>query len=241
MSLIALALTAAFAQDGCVPVGMSDVIEIGSPAVLVLGVRAGTNPDLWRAIRVVDKLKDRGDAVTVAVDIVHRRHQPTLDQLAAGQIPVGSLPRALQWDAKVGFPWAPYEALLVSQDHPVLAVGVDPSDPPDAERGPVQMPLGYFEVLRDGMAGADVPLRRQDTFLTWMAGQDRDIAATALDAWNGEGVLVLVVDRARVEGGYGVQWQADLLTDAPVMAVTTAWAKTPCYDDDLVWRWTPVG
>jgi hypothetical protein len=25
------------------------------------------------------------------------------------------------------------------------------------------------------------------------------------------------------------------------MAVTTAWAKTPCYDDDLVWRWTPVG
>ena len=234
-----LASVALAADTSCELVGLPDVLQVESPSVLVLGVRHGTQPDLVRASKIVEALEERGP-VTLAVDAVHHERSPIFDQLRSGQLPASSLADALRWVQDFGFAYGPYEALLSVPTRTVVAVGVRPEDSPDPST-PVQLPLGYMDVLRDAMGGDGMPMAHQDRFLTRMAGQDRVIASAALDGWDQQGVLVLLVDRLRVEGGMGVGWQLERMTTQPVQSAILAWARSPCYRGDRVWKRTPMG
>ena len=227
------------ADRACERVGFAEVLEVESPSVLVLGARHGTQPDLLRAARIVEALEAQGP-VTLALDAVHHDRSVVLEQFRKGQLPPSALPEALKWVGEFGFPYAPYTDLLTLPSRRVIGVGLSPSDALGEDEN-IQLPLGYMDILGDAMGGHDVPLKQQVRFLERVSGQDQLIGQLALDGWDGEGVLVLLVDRLRVEGGMGVAWQLERMTDISVSSAVLAWAKSPCYRGDRVWRWTLSG
>lgn len=201
---------------------MSDVEALTGPAVLVLGVRQGTQPDLWRVGQVVKRLVSNGEPVTLALQAVHAEKQPVLDDYASGKLDPSDLPGLLQWSRNSGFPFRPYERLVTGSllGARVLAIGGPPMPrPANAE---VPSPPGYLEVLYDGMAGYPMPPTLESRFVRYVGWQDHELAQAALTNWDGAGVLVIVADRLHVEGGKGVQWQAQRLTEHPVHGVVLA-------------------
>lgn len=235
-----LSTSLAFPAEGaCERIGLTEVVEVESPSVLVLGVRHGTQPDLLRATKIVEALEERGP-VTLAVDAVHHERSQVFEQYRNGQLPPSALSDALRWVQEFGFPYGPYEGLLSLPTRTVVGVGVEPEEELGSDV-PVQLPLGYMDILRDAMGGHAMPVAHQDRFLTRVAGQDRMIGELALDAWDQQGVLIVLVDRLRVEGGMGVGWQLERLTTMPVTSALLAWAKSPCYRGDRVWKMTPTG
>lgn len=221
---------------GCETISYADIAAVQGPAIVVLGERHGMQPDLARASRVVRGFARRGP-VTVALEAVHHDLQPTLDDYAAGKFDTGELESRLEWKKTWGFPYGPYEALVTSalSGAKVVAAGVALGPPPEGVSPPV--PSGYLPILRDAMAGHDVPPERESAFLTSIAWRDYAIGKAALDGWDGQGVLVVVTGRGHVEGGKGVAWQIDQRTDVPVHAFVLAWGTdAACYEGDRVWR-----
>lgn len=230
------AVTAALADDGrCELIGFSDVTDVEAPAVIVLGERHGTQPDLARAGRVVRALADRAP-VTLALEAVHEQYQSVLDDYAAGNLETDALPERLSWEHSWGFPWRPYEPLVTAARHDVkvVAAGTDLGPAPAGREYPV--PAGYMTILGDAMAGHEVPPEQQERFVRSMAWRDFRLAENAVGGWDGEGYLVVVVGRGHVEGGKGTPWQLAQLTDKPVHAFVLAWAEPPCYPGDKVWK-----
>lgn len=221
---------------GCETVTYADVAAVSGPAVVVLGERHGMQPDLSRATRVVRGFSRRGP-VTVALEAVHRDLQPTLDDYAAGAFDTEDLESRLDWKKRWGFPYAPYASLVSGalSGQRVVAAGVDLGPGPEGESPPI--PSGYLTILRDVMGGHDVPPDRESAFLASMAWRDYAIGKAAIDGWDGQGVLVVVTGRGHVEGGKGVAWQIEQLTEVPVSAFVLAWgANSACYAGDKIWR-----
>jgi hypothetical protein len=228
-------VTAALAADRCTPINASDILSIKAPAVIVLGERHGTQPDLYRASYVAKKLNEAAK-VTLALEAVHQKFQLILDDYARKKIPKEDLQTRLEWPASWGYPFGPYRTLVrgADLDMDVLGVGVDRSGAPAGEKFPI--PSGYLPILHDGMAGSDVAPGLEQRFLETVAWRDYAIARNAVRSWDGTGYLVIVADRAAVEGGKGVAWQAEQLTDKPVHSFVLAWGDTPpCYPGDQVW------
>lgn len=227
--------TGAAEAAGCETVTYADIAAIDGPAVIVLGERHGMQPDLARATRVVKGLARRGK-VTVALEAIDRQKQPTLDDYAAGRIDTDALEDKLAW-GEWGYPYGPYQGLVTGAlvGAKVVAAGLPLGPPPDGANPPV--PAGYLPILRDAMAGHEVPPAREAAFVTSAAWRDYAIAKAALDAWDGEGVLVIVVGRSELEGGKGVTWQLAQRTQVPVHGFLLAWASdSACYEGDRVWR-----
>ncbi len=216
---------------GCEKTSIGDLAAVPSPSVLVLGERKGTLPDLSRAAAIVGRLAARGP-VTVALQAVPREHQRALDDWAAGTTSLAALPAATEWADRWGFPFEAYAKLFATREKGArfLGIGVPYSLRPPAEQLP--LPPGYLSVLADAMGDAPVPGELETTTLETMAWTDQSLARAALDAWSGEGVLVVIVDRLHVEGGLGVAWQAQRLTQVPVSAALLANAGTRCYAGD---------
>jgi len=216
---------------GCSQTSLTELATIPSPAVFVLGERRGTHPDLARASRLVARLRSSGEPVTVALDVVSADKQPVLDRYADGQVPSVDLPALLDWAAITGFPYDPYQKLLTAAAYgsEVLAVGV-PTEPKPTSI-PVPIPPGYIAVLQDGMSGHYMPVALESRFVQMVTWKDFRIARTAIEAWNGDGYLVIVADRTHVEGGKGVGWQAQRLTDAKVHTILLD-GPAACYDKD---------
>ncbi|MEQ1568840.1 MAG: ChaN family lipoprotein [Myxococcota bacterium] len=201
------------------------------PGVIVLGERKGTLPDLSRAKRLVKKLAKRGP-VTLALQAVRQDHQGVLDQAAAGQLALEQVPTALDWENSWGFPWSAYAPLLELEGVKLVGIGQDYKLRPLDE--PVQLPPAYFNVLVDPMGDNPVPPELETRYVEFVAWADSRLAAAALDAWDGQGALVVVVDRYHVEGGLGVAWQAQRRTDKPVAAALLADADSRCYPGDTL-------
>lgn len=234
-------VTAALAGTGdCQSVGFSDITMVQAPAVIVLGERHGTQPDLARATRVVHRLSTAAP-VTLALESVNQKYQPVLDRYAAGEIDPASLPSMLEWAESWGYPWGPYERLITAAlwGVNVVAAGPDLGPAPDGEQFPV--PPGYINILDDAMAEHPIPPEMEPRFVRSMAWRDYSIADAAIDRWDGQGYLVIVAGRGHVEGGKGVAWQVDQRLEAPVHAFVLAWADAPCYTGDQVWRSTIFG
>jgi hypothetical protein len=234
--IAALAAAALAQQDGCAMIGLSDITAVQAPAVIVLGERHGTQPDLARASKVVKALSAI-DHVTLALESVAEGNQPVLDAFAAGQVPEADLAAKLDWENTWGFAWTPYAALVTAASRGVSVVAAGPKLglPDDPPTFPV--PPGYLPLLVDAMQGHDVPPEGQDRFVQAMAYRDWKIADDALNAWDGKGYLVIVAGRGHVEGGKGVQWQAAQRVTVPVEAFVLAWGGDPlCAAPDRVWR-----
>ena len=226
--------------EPCDRVGIADVLAVPPPAILVLGERHGTQPDLRRAAQIVSRLARRSP-VTLALEVIPEGKQPVLDAWARGEIDPLELRDALDWQASVGFPWPPYEPLVTAalQEVRVVAVGVETERPPPEASFPV--PGGYMSVLREAMGEQAVPLALQSSFVRTLAWEDYRIAHQAVEAWDGRGYLVLLTARGRVEGGRGVSWQAELLRPEPVESFVLAWATNPpCFPGDRVWHQSPL-
>lgn len=232
-----LALLAALASAGeCVPVTAADVLDVKAPGIVVLGERHGTQPDLRRATRVVRSYAARM-RTTVALEAVPAAGQATLDAFAAGSVPVAELPARLDWERAWGFPWAPYAPLVTASrwGAKVVGAGLPLGGPPEGREVPV--PPRYVDLLRDAMGGHDIPLGQEARFVQAMAWRDLAIAEAALAGWDGKGWLVVVTGRGHVEGGKGVAWQLDRLSEAPVHSFVLAWGEDPpCYPGDRLWR-----
>lgn len=215
---------------------MTDILAVPPPAVIVLGERHGTQPDLARATRIVRSLHERAP-VTLALEAVHEQQQSVLDEFADGDIEYEALPEALSWEETWGYDWAPYARLVTSAttDVRVLAAGTDLGKAPEDARYPI--PSGYISILRDAMAGHDMPLDMEERFVRSMAWRDFKIASLATGPWDQKGYLVIVTGRGHIEGGKGVNWQAEQVVDVPVRSYVLAWGKQPpCYAGDSVWK-----
>lgn len=223
----------AHAQQTCEKTSIGRLAASPLPAVFVLGERKGTEPDLARAGKLVAKLAKRGP-VTVALQAVRLEHQDVLDRYAGGALALEQLPAELDWGNTWGFPFEAYAPVLESRalGAKLVAIGADyvlrPAD--------VVLPLppAYIHVLADPMGESPVPVEIEGRTVETVAWADQRFAARAIGAWDGQGALVVVVDRFHVEGGLGVQWQAQRLTDKPVVAALLADADSRCYPGDLL-------
>lgn len=229
-------ITTALATPRCDLVTMSDVMAVTPPAVIVLGETHGTQPDLKRASQIVNRLAKRAP-VTLALEPVYAQRQAALDRYASGDITVEALPGAVGWDETFGFPLSPYRGLLTAADKGVKVVGVGLARQAAPDEAEFPVPGGYMSILRDAMAGAEMPLSLQSRFVRTMAYRDFRMAEAALAGWNGRGYLVVLVGREHVEGGKGVSWQAGLMSQAPVHSYILSYGGEPgCYRGDQIWR-----
>jgi hypothetical protein len=112
-----------------------------------------------------------------------------------------------------------------------VAAGVAPSLPPEGTIAP--QPPAYIHVLGPPMGEHPVPVELEARYLSMVAYTDHRVALRAVEAWNGQGSLVILADRLHVEGGKGISWQAGLLTEAPVHSVMLKQSDSPCYAGDL--------
>jgi uncharacterized iron-regulated protein len=234
--MLLLTLAAALAGD-CTPVRFKDVIDVPQPSILVLGERHAHQPDLARATRVVRTLRADDVPVTVALEAVHRDGQPILDRFDAGELIAGDLEGLLRWDETWGYRFKPYAALVraAAWGAKVVGVGLDLGPKPDDVEIPV--PSRYMDILREAMRGHDMPLAMEQRFVQSMAWRDHEIARVAVEAWDGQGVLVILTGRGHVEGGKGVAWQAARMVERPVSAVVLApGPNPPCHPGDRLWR-----
>lgn len=231
MSWLALLVPLVVASP-CEQVDLRDIVAVPPPAVVVLGVREGTQPDLYRASRAVYRLRQHAP-VRLTLAAVSAEQQPVLDDYADREIEPEDLEVALDWKASQGFPFPPYARLLAHARHGVDVLGLE-QDPTGPREVPV--PAGYADVLRDAMAGYDAPPTVEADLMRYIAWRDHQLASRAVRGWDQEGYLVVVVDRAHVEGGKGVSWQVEQLVDVPVHAFVMAWAGAPCFAGDRVWH-----
>lgn len=214
----------------CTPTTMGNLAATPSPSILVLGVRHGTQPDLYRADRLVRRLLRAGQPVTVALDALPTSRQSVLDRYSNGDIEGLDLPGELDWNAQPNFPYSPYEGLVTSALRGASVVAIGARFQPGGT-DPVPTPTGYAPVLADTMAGAEMPPALEAPFVRSVARLDHALATHAFEGWSGKGVLVVVVDRTRVEGGKGVAWQLERMTEAPVTPVLTG-GPGACYAGD---------
>ncbi|MEZ4317313.1 MAG: ChaN family lipoprotein [Myxococcota bacterium] len=227
-----IALLSAALAAGCEQTTLSDLAALEAPAVLVLGERKGTQPDLGRAARLITRLRGTGEPVTVALEAIPTEKQAVLDRYATGEMQSLDLPGLLDWSATNGFPWESYQRLATEAawGSEVLAVGVPiEAKPTDT---PVPIPPGYIAILQDGMAGHFMPVALESRFVQLVTWYDHRIARASVEGWKGEGYLVIVADRTHVEGGKGIGWQAQRITDKPVTTVLLS-GPGSCYDKDL--------
>jgi len=224
------------APDSCERIDIGDVLAVPPPAIVVLGARHGTQPDLRRATKIVKTFAARAPT-TVALEAVQGDKQKVLDDFSQGHVAAEHLPIKLDWDREWGFPYRPYQTLVTGNGigvH-VIAAGQPLGNAPKDAEFPV--PGGYMSILRDAMADHEIPLPMQSAFIRAMAWRDYQIAKQAVDGWNHMGYLVVLAGRTHIEGGKGVPWQASLLTKEPVSSFVLDWGvDPPCYPGDQVWK-----
>jgi hypothetical protein len=237
--LLLASIAFASSSEQCAEITTSDVLAVQAPAVIVLGERHGTQPDLNRAKKIVRKLHTQAQ-VTLAIEAVHERFQPVLDRYEKGLVDPPAMQRALEWDKHWSFDYNSYRSLVTSANWgvKVLAAGHDEGTAP--KDGDIPIPAGYLEQLRPAMGEQPVPAKLGPALAREMSWRSLHIAELAQQGWNGEGYLVILAHRALVEGGLGVSWHAERLFDPPVHAFVLAWAKSPCFAGDAVYKPAPL-
>jgi hypothetical protein len=234
MWLLAFFASLASAQQ-CESISMRDVLNVAPPAVIVLGERRGTQPDLARATAVARRLS-RHQPVTVALEAVHRDYNGVLDDYAVGRIAPLDLPDKLAWSDHWPFHYTPYQSLVTGAlfDAKVVGVGLTPGIRPEGLQHPI--PPSYMHVLSLAMGDHPIPVEMEPRFVQAVAFKDYEIAKAAVAGWDQRGYLVIVADRFHVEGGKGISWQAARQVGVSVHAFLLADAGSPCFTGDQVWR-----
>lgn len=230
--LLLASLASAANPDGCSAVALSELTRADAPAIIVLGETPGEPDDLRRAARVVRQLRGRAD-VTVAVEAVHHTQGRALAALRAPEPDLDAVPGSVRWEAYWRWPYEGYRPLfeLGLSDIPggVTLVPVGPEQAPPAGTRITTLPDGYDDRLAR-LAGPEMPASMRGRLAEARTWSDAQIVERALDAWKGEGYLVIVADRTRVAGPGGIDWQlAQRVTD-PVATAVLDWADLDCVD-----------
>jgi len=227
-------LLAQLAFGACTPTRIGQLAAQPAPSVLVLGERRGVAQDARRAYTIGKRLSKRGP-VTLALQAVPVELQGALDAHAAGHLTDEQLLAQVDLTTHWGFDVPAYHKLLFAGrtlGWKLVAVGVEPEPVP--EGAVVPLPPAYMHVLGDTMGENPVPVELEGSFSAMVAYIDHRVARRAVEAWSGEGYLLILADRLHVEGAKGISWQASLLTEAPALSVLLAASDTPCYTGDLV-------
>ena len=217
----------------CSGVSISAVTADQGPSILVLGERRATQPDLFRAHRLVTAL-GRTREVTLALEAVDHSRQEALSRLGQQIASTQAIEQALAWKEHSPFSVVPYSPLLRGAKRGVhlLAIGVDRSPRPRGQNLPI--PPSYFFSLEPSLSEAHMPVALEPSFVEAMAWRDHRLAKHALAGWNGKGTLVVLVDRFHVEGGKGVSWQLQRMTDVPVRVLLLSNAGATCQAGESV-------
>jgi len=226
-------LLLAVAHASCTPTTLGQLADQPEPSVLVLGERRGMAQDVKRAHKLAKKLTKRGP-VTLALQAVPVELQEALDAHAGGRLTDEQLLAKVDLPTNWGFDVPAYSKLLLAGQTPgleLVAVGVPPEMAPEGVIVP--LPPAYMHVLGDTMGEHPIPVEREGRFSSLVAYTDHRVAARAVDAWDGQGFLLIVADRLHVEGAKGISWQASLLTEHPAVSVLLEASDTPCYSGDL--------
>ena len=224
------------ASSACGKLKVRDLVADPGPGVVVVGIRHGTPRDVAKVRRLVKKLAVTGP-VTVGLDAVEARRQEVLERLDLGRLPFERLQEALEWNTQFGFDYSTYTSLFALHELPTvsfLAMGQPVELRPSEAEYPV--PRNYPALLAANSGDAPVPAELEERFAETVAWHDHSMAQAALEAWRGRGWLVLVVDRAWVEGGLGVPWQASRITDVPVQSALARKSGRYCYEGDRILR-----
>lgn len=226
--------TLALAAD-CEGVAMTDLLELQTPAVIVLGERPGTFVDERRAERIVFRLAE-DEPVTLALEAVEGGFQSVLDDYADGRIDPSDVPPLVRWDESWPYAWSAYQPLVTAavMGVEVIAAGLPHTSMPRGES--VTLPPRYMDVIEPRLADQGLPLAYESRFVQAMAWRDRRIAEQALEGWNGKGYLIVLAHRMHVAGGRGVAWQLAQRTQAPVESVLLGRAGASCEPGDRVLR-----
>jgi uncharacterized iron-regulated protein len=223
------------AAPTCELITAGNIRDIQPPAVIVLGERHATQPDLRRANRIVNHLQTVAP-VTLALEAVQHNKQVVLDNFAANKLSETDLPELLDWQNSWGFPYKPYAPLVSAAQNAVTVIGAGLELGMRPVNRTTPIPNGYINILRDAMGEHDMPVEMEGRFVQSMAWRDFSIANNAVQKWDQKGYLVILVGRGHVEGGKGVQWQAQRMVGVPVHSFVLAWANPPCYAGDKVWK-----
>lgn len=232
-----LLLSSALAADGCAAVDLNDVVADDAPSVLVLGEHPGAPADLRRATRVVRALRDRGP-VTLALEAVGADRDRALQTLRGPEPDLDAVPSTVGWSDHWPGPYAAYRPLMAEglTDVPsgvsLVAVGITGAPTADDT---VDVAAGDIERIAR-LAGEGLPFSMRHRLARARAWSDGEIADAALDAWSGEGTLVIVVNRIRAAQDGGVPFQLRSRTDTPVRSVILGWTDQDCGHGSLVWR-----
>lgn len=230
----------AFADDSCRSITLPDITAVPEPAIIVLGERRGAAIDNARTLKTIRALQKKTAApVVVAFDIVHHDSQHVLEKYTSGALDDTELEGALSWNTQTEAAFTPYRKLFdaaVSQGS-IHAVGSDLDPTPKDVTPPIPgvYPGLVNSVVPDGDLGFGLDAKIAKTMAYW----DYQIANRAANEWDGRGYLVIVTERARVEGGGGVPWQLVRGQDKPVYAFLLAWAEPYCTAGDNVWSKNP--
>ena len=219
----------------CQHVRSADITGVEAPAVIVLGERRGTQPDLSRAARVVRALA-RQDDVTLAMQAVGKGHQPVLDRWSEDEISLSDLPGLVRLETEWGFAFAPYRNLFLTTRGGVELVAIGQVAELLPEGQTVPMPPSYMHVLSEATDDHPLPVQSEPDFVQTVTWMDHRLAGEAIASWDRQGYLVILADRFHVEGGKGISWQAQRLTPEPVHAFLLADAEASCYAADRIWK-----
>jgi len=193
--------------------------------ILLLSAAHAAGP---RCERVgVDGLVPEGTGPAIVV--LGNRPRVEADQRRAGKL-VRTLDRrgapvvlAVQVLPDVDPGWASVDVLL--------EVPLGERKPPEAT---LAVPPVYIHALADALGDGPMPPELESRFVEQVAWIDQQLAAKALEGWTGEGFLVVLVDRLHVQGGLGVAWQLERMTETPVSAALLADAGTHCVESDRI-------
>ena len=205
------------AVAACPETTVADLVaEVPAPAIVVLGERHGERKELRRAAEVVEALAARGP-VTVALEAIHADHQDAATALTEhGK--KGRFKRDSEWKRSWGFPLGAYWPVIRQATDGVVLVGAGLDLGPAPAEREIRIPDGYEAALLEAMEGHEMSDEVRARFARSMAWRDLRIAELAVDGWSGEGTLVILTGRGHVEGGRGVTFQLEALSDAPVRA-----------------------
>lgn len=229
-----LILAAAWAHE-CAEVDVASLAETPAPAVFVLGERHGERADMKLALSLVRALQRRGP-VTLAMEAVHERNQPVIDQFAMGQVKPGKLPAALDWDETWGYPYGAYKKLVTGSRSGIAVVAAGLELGPKPEDREVPMPEGYAEKLMKSMEGHAHLMTPEvrERFPVSMTWRDFRIGELGVQSWSQQGYLVVLAGRGHVEGGQGTNWQLERLQEHPVHSVVLAHEGSRCEPGDRI-------
>ena len=234
-------ITLSLADDACHSITLPDITAVPESAIIVLGERRGAAVDTARALKAIRGLQKKTNGpVTVALDIVHHKYQHVFEQYTSGSLEVTRLEEALSWSTQTEAAFTPYRKLIdaARAQGSIHGVGSDLSATPKDISPPI--PGVYPALINSVIPDGDLAFGMDAKIAKTMAYWDYQIANRALNEWDGQGYLVILTERARVEGGGGVPWQLVRAQDKPVYSFLLAWAESYCTPGDNVWSKNPL-